>query len=71
MPAVDAFTTVPLSTGTEVEVLTRYEHHWATGFEIASVDANDRFRLRRHSDGAVLPASFSAGEIRPRRSFYR
>jgi hypothetical protein len=54
------------STGTEVEVLTRYERHWATGFEIASVD-DDRIRLRRHSDGAVLPASFRADEIRLRR----
>jgi hypothetical protein len=66
MTAFDAGTTRLLRTGTEVEVLTRYERHWASGFEIASVD-DDRFRLRRHSDGAVLPASFSASEIRPRR----
>jgi hypothetical protein len=65
MNATDAGTNVQLLKGTEVEVLTRYEHHWATGFEIAAVD-DDRFRLRRHSDGAVLPASFSAREIRPR-----
>ena len=37
-----------------------------TGFEIASVEEDDRFQLRRHSDGAVLPTSFSAREIRPR-----
>jgi hypothetical protein len=66
MTAFDAGTTRLLRTGTEVEVLTRYERHWASGFEIASVD-DDRFRLRRHSDGAVLPTSFSANEIRPRR----
>jgi hypothetical protein len=65
MTAVDEATVV-LSTGTEVEVLTRYEHHWTTGFEIAAVDEDDRFQLRRHSDGAVLPTSFSASEIRPR-----
>jgi len=53
------------STGTEVEVLTRYEGHWASGFAIASVD-QDRFRLRRHSDGVVLPVSFRADQIRPR-----
>ena len=58
MTAFDAGTTRLLRTGVEVEVLTRYERHWASGFEIASVD-DDRFRLRRHSDGAVLPASFS------------
>ena len=57
-----------LSAGTEVEVLTRYEPRWATGFEIASVDLeSNQFTLRRHSDGAVLPASFSARELRPRR----
>jgi hypothetical protein len=66
MTAFDGITTVTLSTGTEVEVLTHYEHRWASGFEIASVDEAG-FQLRRHSDGAVLPASFSANEIRPRR----
>jgi hypothetical protein len=56
-----------LSAGTEVEVLTRYEPHWAGGFEIASVDLErNQFTVRRHSDGAVLPASFSARELRPR-----
>ena len=66
MNAAAVDTTDLLSAGTEVEVLTRYEHHWTTGFEIAAVVADDRFQLRRHSDGAVLPASFSAREIRPR-----
>ena len=66
MTAFDTATTVLLLTGTEVEVLTRYERHWTTGFEIAAVD-DDGFLLRRHSDGAVLPASFSASELRPRR----
>ncbi|MGZ6557784.1 MAG: hypothetical protein ACXVEY_13190 [Actinomycetota bacterium] len=71
MTALDADATVLLLTGTEVEVLTRYEQHWTTGFEIAAVDDDDRFQLRRHSDGAVLPASFSANEIRPRVSLHR
>jgi hypothetical protein len=66
MTAFDVGTPLLLRTGTQVEVLTRYERHWASGFEIASVD-RDRFQLRRHSDGAVLPASFSANELRPRR----
>jgi hypothetical protein len=64
----DAGTTMLLSTGTEVEVLTRFEAHWTTGFEIASVDlARNLFTLRRQSDGAVLPASFHADDLRPRR----
>ncbi len=66
MTAFDIDATAPLSTGTEVEVLTRYERRWTTGFEIASVD-DGRFRLRRRSDGAVLPMSFSAKEVRARR----
>ena len=54
-----------LSPGTEVEVLTRYRRTWATGFEVASID-NDRYRLRRRSDGTVLPAPFAPSDIRPR-----
>ena len=65
MTPLDAAKTSSLRTGTEVEVLTRYEGHWASGFAIASVD-QDRFRLRRHSDGVVLPVSFRADQIRPR-----
>ena len=66
MTAFDAEITALLSTGTEVEVLTRYEPRWTTGFEIAAVD-DDKFLLRRQSDGAVLPAAFRANELRPRR----
>jgi hypothetical protein len=66
MTAFDSGATRLLPTGTEVEVLTRYEPHWATGFEIASVNDDHRFFLRRHSDGAVLPTSFAAHQIRPR-----
>jgi hypothetical protein len=56
-----------LAAGTEVEVLTRYEPHWASGFEIESVDLEcNQFTLRRNSDGAVLPATFSAREVRAR-----
>jgi len=70
MTAFDATTTALLATGTEVEVLTRFERRWTTGFEIASVDVDtQRFTLRRRSDGAVLPASFDASELRPRYSF--
>ena len=67
MTAFDTGTVTVLSSGTEVEVLTRFEPHWTTGFEIASVGGDDRFLLRRRSDGAVLPASFGAHELRPRR----
>jgi len=66
MTPLDAGKALSLRTGTEVEVLTRYEGHWVSGFAIASVD-QDRFRLRRHSDGVVLPVSFSANQLRLRR----
>jgi hypothetical protein len=66
MTATESGTSRLLSTGTEVEVLTRFEHHWTSGFEIASVDEEHRFLLRRQSDGAVLPASFGANQLRPR-----
>jgi len=67
MPAHESVATVTLATGTEVEVLTRYEHRWTTGFEIVAMDDDHRFQLRRHSDGSVLPASFGAEQLRPRR----
>jgi len=66
MTPLDAAKTTSFTTGAEVEVLTRYEGHWASGLAIASVD-QDRFRLRRHSDGVVLPVSFSASQLRLRR----
>ncbi len=65
MTLSDAGLSARLATGTEVEVLTRFERHWTTGFEIVAF-AGDGFILRRRSDGAVLPASFSADEVRPR-----
>lgn len=66
MTAIEAVPAKILSPGTEVEVLTRYERRWSSGFEIAAVDAG-RFLVRRHSDGALLPASFAANEVRARR----
>jgi hypothetical protein len=66
MTAFDAELTMLLLTGTEVEVLTRYEPRWTTGFEIAAVD-DDGFLLRRQSDGALLPSAFRAEQLRPRR----
>ncbi len=55
-----------LSAGTEVEVLTRFEPHWTSGFEIAAV-VDGGLTLRRHSDGTVLPVAFGAHELRRRR----
>jgi hypothetical protein len=50
----------------EVEVRTRFDGRWSPGFEVVSVD-DDSCRVRRRSDGVVLPASFRAADVRPLR----
>ena len=52
--------------GANVEVLVRYQTHWARGFEVVSVD-DDGYWLRRRSDGEALPVAFADDEIRPTR----
>jgi hypothetical protein len=54
-----------LPRGTEVEVLTHYQNHWVTGFEIDGVH-DDRYLLRRCSDNTVLPAAFRTDRVRAR-----
>jgi hypothetical protein len=51
--------------GAEVEVRTRYLNRWARGFEIVAVD-DDGIRLRRQSDGAILPVAIGLQDVRPR-----
>jgi hypothetical protein len=46
-------------------VLNRYQHSWSTGFEVAEVDQRG-YRLRRRSDGYVLPVVMPAGRVRLR-----
>jgi hypothetical protein len=45
-----------------VEVRSRYIGQWAGGFEVVEHTARG-YRLRRLSDGAVLPVEFSPEEI--------
>jgi hypothetical protein len=47
-------------------VRTHFDGRWVGGFEIADV-REDRYLLRRRSDGATLPVEFPAHEIRSRR----
>ena len=54
-----------LPRGTEVEVLTHYQNHWVTGFEVDGVH-DDRYLLRRRSDNTVLPAAFRTDQVRAR-----
>jgi hypothetical protein len=52
-----------LALGTSVEVRRRFDQAWARGFEVAG-ESDDGYRLRRQSDGAVLPVSFPAVDVR-------
>lgn len=49
--------------GATVEVRRRFDHAWATGFEIAD-SSDDGYQLRRRSDGALLPVTFPAVDVR-------
>lgn len=53
--------------GEGVQVRNRFDGNWVQGFEVAEVEEVDhetQFRLRRRSDGVVLPALFSETEVR-------
>ena len=52
-----------LALGTTVEVRRRFDRAWARGFEVASA-SDEGYRLRRQSDGAVLPVSFPPDDVR-------
>ena len=56
-----------LRTGTPVDVRSRFVGSWSRGFEVAEQVAERGYRLRRVSDGTVLPDVFSDDEIRPQR----
>ena len=50
-----------------VEVRCRFGDRWVDGFEVAEVvddGRSFRYRLRRRSDGAVLPTLFEARNVR-------
>jgi hypothetical protein len=53
--------------GTKVAVRTRFTARWAEGFVVEETAERRpaRYRLRRLSDNAVLPASFPAEDVRP------
>ena len=55
-----------LAVGTPVEVRRRFDYSWARGFEVAEV-VHDGYRLRRKSDGTVLPAEFDFDDVRAER----
>lgn len=52
-----------LRPGTPVEVRSSFDRRWTRGFRVESVDGGG-YRLRRLSDGSVLPTVFSFDVIR-------
>ena len=53
--------------GTSVEVRTRFDGRWVSGFTVAEVvpaEPQGSFRLRRAIDGTVLPAVFGPEDVR-------
>ena len=53
-----------LRAGLRVEVATRFTGTWTRGFEVVGLDRRG-CRVRRISDGSVLPANFHFLEVRP------
>jgi hypothetical protein len=59
--------------GTRVEVRSRFDDRWARGFEVAEVIAStdalkaQQYRVRRRSDGSVLPVLFDDDDVREER----
>lgn len=53
-----------LRPGTPVEVFIPFNVSWMSGFEV-STTLDDGYELRRLSDRAVLPKSFSTEDVRP------
>lgn len=53
----------PIDVGEPVEVRRRFDNAWARGFIVAGLDA-DGYRLRRNSDGALLPVGFPRTDLR-------
>jgi hypothetical protein len=52
-----------LAPGTRVEVRNAFDGTWGAGFAVAAIE-DDRYLLRRRSDGDVLPVSFDPSVVR-------
>ncbi|MEY2435333.1 MAG: hypothetical protein QOF97_169 [Acidimicrobiaceae bacterium] len=62
----------PIEAGTSIEVRGRFDGRWCGGFEVAdTVEADPseiKYRVRRRSDGAILPVLFADDDIASVRS---
>jgi hypothetical protein len=53
--------------GTRVEVRSSFDGSWVNGFEVVATDEDKHVRLRRVSDGEVLPEPFPPDAVRRER----
>ena len=56
-----------MANGVDVEVRSSFDRSWVRGFQIVEVLTQPirGYRLRRRSDGFILPRLFAAQEVRP------
>ncbi len=54
----------PVEVGDQVDVHTQFSDSWVRGFEIAEV-IPEGYRVRRKSDGSLLPDFTSESDLRP------
>jgi hypothetical protein len=64
--ALDTYVGETVEPGTRVEVRSRFDESWGRGFEIAEVTEHG-YRIRRVSDGIVLPVEFDEDDVRRER----
>lgn len=62
----DVLTDGLIKPGTRVEVRSRFDARWTRGFEVTEVLATG-YRIRRLSDGSVLPVDFAFEDVREER----
>ena len=53
--------------GTRVEVRRQFDQRWARGFEVVEAVNGDGYRVKRLSDGSVLPIHIAEDDVRAER----
>jgi hypothetical protein len=66
LPDVGVTVADTLQVGDKVEVRRRFDSQWARGFEIVEV-TDGGYRVKRLSDGEVLPVLFEHDDVREAR----
>ena len=59
-----------IESGTDVDVLVSFDGEWSHGFRVEEASA-DTYRIRRMSDGTMLPGLFSKHEVRRTKQGFR